>query len=132
MANINVAPPMDDNYSTGSANLETGFATTGVSTNVADFGGKCNSNALLKVVSVGTGSSTEAIEGSADGTVWYPIQYSLAATPDTWLVATQGIATALTSLFVLRRVGGIPWRYVRFNVTANSGMTFTADVASFA
>jgi hypothetical protein len=132
MANINVAPPMDDGFSTGSANLETSFATTGVSPNVADFGGKCNSNALLKIVTTGTGSSTEAIEGSADGAVWFPIQYSLIATPDTWIVATQGIATALTSLFVLRRVGGIPWRYLRLNVTANSGMTFTTDVASFA
>jgi hypothetical protein len=126
---------MDDGYSSCITNLCTGqTGVTFMSTNVADFGGKCTSNALLKIVSAigGTPASTVNIEGSVDNATFYNIQYSLVATPDTFVIAALSISTAVTGWYVLRRVGGIPWRYVRLNVTVDTNVTLTADVASFA
>ena len=135
MGIINAAPPMDDGYTSGIATLcTTQTGVTFMSTNVADFGGRCNSNALLKLDSTigGTPASTVNLEGSVDNVNFYNIQYSLVATPDTWTVVALSISTAVTGWYVLRRVGGIPWRFVRLNVSADTNVTFTAAVASFA
>jgi hypothetical protein len=135
MGTILAAPPMDDGFTACITNLCT--ALTGVafmSTNVADFGGKCNSNALLRIVSTigGTPTATVNLEGSFDNTNFYNIWYSLPASPDTWVNTALTITTAVTGLYVLRRVGGLPWRYVRLNVSADTNVTLTSDVASFA
>jgi len=108
-------------------------SATGPSTNVADFGGRTTSNGMLKIVTTigGSPSSSINLEGSVDGVTFYNIQYSLVATPDTWVVAAITPSTAATFWYVLRRVGGIPWRYFRINITADNNVTVTADVTAF-
>lgn len=133
MATVNALSTTDGN-SPGGANLCT--AQTGVtffSTNIADFGAKADANGVLKLVSAigATPTATVNIEGSLDGVNWYNIQYSLAATPDTWTLAALVITTAVTSYYALRRLGGLPWRYVRLNVSADTNVTLTGDVTSF-
>lgn len=111
-------------------NLSSAQAGDGVSTNIADRGG-CLNPALLKITTTvgATPTCTYAIEGSADGTNWFPVAYSDSATPETVSVAAFAITTATTAYKILRR--DQPWRYVRITYSANTNVTNTADIWTF-
>jgi hypothetical protein len=127
MATLDATPlGAPDNASLSSA--QTG---NGQSTNIADRGG-ARGPALLRITTtVGASPTcTYAIEGSADGTNWFNIAYADSATPTTVAVATFAITTA-TTVYKLLQVDQ-PWRYVRLTYSANTNVTNTADVWTFA
>ena len=72
---------------------------------------------------------TYAIEGSADGTNWFSVPYSLPATPTTVAVATFAITTSTTNYYFLQ--ADFPWRFSRITYSANTGITNTVDVWTF-
>jgi hypothetical protein len=112
------------------ANLSTAQTGNAVSTNVADRGGRTGPALLAITTTVGaTPTCTYAIEGSADGTSWFPAAYADSATPETVSVATFAITTATTVRKILRP--DHPWRYVRLTYSANTNVTSTADVWFF-
>ncbi|OKK06422.1 hypothetical protein AMK26_10375 [Streptomyces sp. CB03234] len=110
------------------SNAQTG---NGVSTNVADRGGVTERPALLKITTTvgATPTCTYAIEGSADGTSWFPVAYADSATPETVSVATFQLTTATTTYKILRP--DQPWRFVRLAYSANTNVTNSADVTIF-
>lgn len=112
------------------ANLSTTQTGSAASTNIVDRGAKTGP-ALLKVTTTvgATPTCTYAIEGSADGTNWFPAPYADSATPETMSVATFAITTATTAYKVLRV--NHPWRYLRVTYSANTNVTNTADVWVF-
>jgi hypothetical protein len=113
------------------ASLSTGQTGNGVSTNVLDRGGVTERPALLQITTtVGdTPTCTYAIEGSADGSAWFPVAYADEATPETVSVATFAITSATTVRKILRP--GHPWRYLRLSYSANTNVTNTATVWTF-
>lgn len=113
------------------ASLSAAQTGNGQSTNVADRGG-ARGPALLKITTTigATPTCTYAIEGSADGTNWFAIPYADSATPTTVSVATFVITTA-TTVYKLLQVDQ-PWRFVRLTYSANTNVTTTADVWTFA
>jgi hypothetical protein len=114
-----------------SANLSTAQTGNGQSTNVADRGSAAGCTALLKITTAigATPTCTYAIEGSADGTNWFPAPYADSASPETMSVATFAITTATTVYKILRV--NMPWRYLRLTYSANTNVTNTADVWVF-
>lgn len=113
------------------ASLSAAQAGDGASTNIVDRGGAVDRAALLKVTTTvgATPTCTYAIEGSADGTNWFPVAYADSTTPETVSVATFAITTATTVYKILRP--GHPWRYLRLTYSANTNVTNTADVWTF-
>lgn len=112
------------------ANLSTAQTGDGVSTNVVDRGGSVGPALLTLVTTVGaTPTVTVAIEGSADGSTFFPVAYAAAGTPETVSVAAVVITTATTSRFILRP--NHPWRYLRLTYSANTNVTTTADLVVF-
>jgi hypothetical protein len=111
--------------------LSAAQAGSAVSTNIVDVGLNKHNALLTITTTVGaTPTCTYAIEGSADGTAWYAVQYADLATPDTWAVSTFVITTAGTTHKVIR--GGVtPWRYLRVTYSANTNVTNTADLYVF-
>lgn len=114
-----------------SASLSAAQTGNGQSTNVADRGG-ARGPALLKITTTvgATPTVTIAIEGSADGTNFFAIPYADSATPTTVAVATFAITTATTVYKHLLADYG--WRYVRLTYSANTNVTSTVDVFTFA
>ena len=110
-----------------SINLCTALGGNVDSTNTADRGGLRRS-ALLRIASVAGTTVTVNIVGSADGTNFYNVAYSASATPETVAVAALVITTTTTSYFVLRPEH--PWRFLKLVLSANTGMTLTADLAA--
>lgn len=113
------------------ASLSAAQTGNGQSTNIADRGG-ARGPALLKITTTigATPTCTYAIEGSTDTTNWFPIAYADSATPTTVSVATFAITTA-TTVYKLLQVDQ-PWRYVRLTYSANTNVTSTTDVWTFA
>lgn len=113
------------------ANLSTAQTGNGASTNVADRGKSTGCPALLKITTTigATPTCTYAIEGSADGTNWFPAAYADSATPETMSVATFAITTATTVYKILRI--NMPWRFLRITYSANTNVTNTADIWVF-
>jgi hypothetical protein len=113
------------------ANLSSAQTGNGVSTNVVDRGSGSTDVALLKITTTvgATPTCTYAVEGSADGSDWFPIAYADAATPETVSVATFVITTATTARKILR--ASQPWRYGRLTYSANTNVTNTADIWVF-
>lgn len=113
-----------------SVTLSTSQTGNGQSTNVADRSGS-NGSALLTIVSTvgATPTVTVAIEGSAEGTDWFPVAYADAATPETVTVATFAITTATTTRKILRPFH--PWRFLRLTYSANTNVTLTANLYVF-
>ena len=111
-------------------NLSTAQTGNGASTNVADRGGNQCAALLVITTTVGaTPTCTYAIEGSVDGTTWFPVAYADSATPETVSVATFAITTATTVRKILRPAH--PWRYLRVSYSANTNVTSTADLWVF-
>lgn len=114
-----------------SARLSTGQTGDGPSTNIVDRGAVTERPALLTITTVvgATPTCTYAIEGSADGTRWFPAAYADPATPETPAVDTFDITTAAVTHRLLRP--GAPWRYLRLTYSANTAVTNTADITIF-
>ena len=127
MATLDATP----NGAPDQATLSAAQTGNGQSTNVADRGG-ARGPALLKITTTvgATPTVTIAVEGSADGTNWFNIPYADSATPTTIAVATFAITTA-TTVYKLLQVDQ-PWRFVRLTYSANTNVTSTADVWTFA
>ena len=113
-----------------SARLSTAQTGDGASTNIADRGAAVERPALLTITTaVGADPAcTYAIEGSADGTNWYPVLYAETATPGTGTVAAF-FAVAGTVHKIL--MSGQPWRYLRLTYSANNNVTNTVDLTVF-
>ncbi len=113
------------------ASLSAAQTGNGQSTNVADRGG-VRGPALVKVTTTigATPTCTYAIECSPDGTNWFPAPYADSATPTTISVATFVVTTATTLYKIL--ITDMPWRYVRMTYSANTNVTNTCDVWTFA
>lgn len=113
------------------ASLSATQTGNGASTNVVDRGAATERPALLVITTTvgATPTCTYAIEGSADGTNWFPITYAETATPDTGSVATFAITTATTVQKILS--AHQPWRYMRITYSANTNVTNTANVTIF-
>lgn len=117
-------------YTPAGINLSAAQTGNGASTNILDRGGR-SGPALLKITTAigATPTCTYAIEGSGDGTDWFPVAYADSATPETLSVATFVITTAITVRKILRP--NHPWRFLRVTYSANTNVTNTADVWVF-
>lgn len=113
-----------------SVNLSSAQTGNGASTNVLDRG-RATGPALLKITTTvgATPTVTILIEGSADGTNFFPAAYADSATPAT-LVGTTFVITTATTVYKLLP-DGQPWRYLRLTYSANTNVTSTADVTAF-
>jgi len=113
------------------ANLSTAQVGNGASTNIVDRAGGAQCTALVKITTTigATPTCTYALEGSADGTNWFPVAYADSASPETMSVATFVITTA-TTVYKIMRVNH-PWRFLRITYSANTNVTNTADVWVF-
>ncbi len=110
------------------ANLNTAQGGTGDSTNTVDTGagaGPCT----LKIASVAGTTVTVNILGSADGTNFFNVPYSTTAAPTSVVVAALTITTTTTAHYYLAANYG--WRYLKLNLSANTGMTLTSDLYVF-
>lgn len=114
----------------GLVNLSAAQTGNGPSTNVLERAGGFSGMAILQITTAigATPTCTYAIEGSIDGSTWFPVPYADSATPGTESVATFVITTATTVRKYLR--AGVPWRFLRLNYSANTNVTNTADVAT--
>ena len=113
------------------ANLSTAQTGNGVSTNIADRGGRSDRVSLLTITTTigATPTCTYAIEVSVDGVAWWAAPYADVATPETLSVATFVITTAVTVQKILRQFH--PWRYLRLTYSACTNVTTTADLWVF-
>lgn len=112
------------------ANLSTAQTGNGASTNVADRGAAIGAALLVITTTIGaTPTCTYAIEGSANGTNWYPVQYADSASPQTVVVSTFVITTATTVQKIIQP--NQPVRYLRVTYSANTNVTNTADVFTY-
>lgn len=109
-----------------------GTAQTGnvVTTNVAQrrFDLTATRPAVIRIVTTvgATPTCTYQVEGSADGTSFYP----LASYDATGAVSPSGATFTVTSATTTWRVVpvDIPWTYLRITYSANTNVTNTADV----
>jgi hypothetical protein len=107
------------------ANLQTAQGGNADSTNTVDTGtggGPC----LLKIASTAGTTVTVNILGSMDGTNFFNVPYSTTAAPTSVVVAALTITTTTTAHYHL--TPNYAWRYLRLNMSANTGMTLTSDL----
>lgn len=109
------------------ANLATAQTGNGASTNIVDRGTSMGPALLRVTTTIGaTPTCTYQIEGSPDGTVWFPAAYMDVAAPAAVISSTFVITTATT---VYRTIGARqPWRFLRVTMSANTNVTSTIDV----
>jgi hypothetical protein len=110
--------------STG-VNLCTALGGNVDSTNTMDRGYTLGGAVALRIASVAGTTVTVNILGSPDGTNFYNVPYAVVATPETPVVSALTITTTVTTLYILRP--GQPWRFLKINMSANTGMTLTVD-----
>lgn len=94
------------------------------STNTMDRGNMRGAG-LLKIDSTAGTTVKVDIQGSMDGTNFFNVAYSLAATPETPAVAQITITTTTTNYYILRPFH--PWRFLKVVLSANTGVTITAN-----
>lgn len=111
--------------SAGVAVLTAAQTGTGDSQNVAYRGARYDGGAIV-VANVGTGSPTftYTIQGSMDGTNYYNVPYALVATPRTFVVTAITTTTTNTITYLLQE--GIPYQYLKLNISALTTETVTA------
>lgn len=129
MATLSARDASVNQIAGGSVALSTAQTGNGDSTNTADRGlqGIGQTAALVVTTTVGaTPTVTVNIQGSADGTNFYNVAYSLVATPETVAVAALTITTATTTTYLLRP--GHAWRYLKLAYSANTNVTSTATL----
>jgi len=111
---------------TGAVNLSAAQTGSGASTNTADRGGSTGPVLLRLVTTIGaTPTCTYAIEGSPDGTNFFSIQYADSASPQTLVITTFVITSAVTVFKLIPAL--IPVRYLRVTYSANTNVTNTLD-----
>jgi multisubunit Na+/H+ antiporter MnhC subunit len=111
---------------TSVVNLSAAQAGNGASANVLDRGGSTGPVLLRLVTAIGaTPTCTYAVEGSPDGTNFFPVQYADSASPQTLVVTTFVITTAITAFKLVP--ANIPVRYLRVTYSANTNVTNTLD-----
>jgi hypothetical protein len=116
-------------YVSSALNLGTGLAGN-VASDVLDRGSRSGPIGVQITTVIGaTPTVTFALEGSMDGTNWFPVPFTDPPAPDTSLLTTIVVTTAVLTRRYLR--GGFPYRYFRVNATANTNVTFTVDVFVF-
>lgn len=109
-----------------------GIAQTGnaVTTNVAQrrFDLTATRPAVIRIVTTvgATPTATYQVEGSADGSAFYP----LATYDATGSTAASGATFAITTATTTWRIVPVdqPWTYLRITVSANTNVTSTTDV----
>lgn len=119
------------NLGTGAiTNLATSLAGNGQTTNVVQrrFDLSATRPALLRIVSAAgaTPTCTYQVEGSPDGTSWFPM-----ATYDaTGAASPTGATFVVTSSTTTWRVVPVdmPWTFLRVTMSANTNITNTIDV----
>ncbi|MFJ8842944.1 hypothetical protein ACIRFF_08580 [Streptomyces cyaneofuscatus] len=113
------------------ARLSVAQAGNGTSTHTVDRGAATERPALLTITAAvgATPTCTYRIEGSADGSTWWPAAYADPATPETASVAPFDLTAAGTVHRLLRP--GHPWRYLRLAYSANTNVTNTVDITIF-
>ena len=122
----NASPDAFTAPSTGVANLSTAQTGNGASTNIVDRGGAVGPVLLQLTTAIGaTPTCTYTVEGSADGTNFFPVQYADSATPQTLVVSTFVITTTVTVFKLIP--ASIPVRYLRVSYSSNTNVTNTLD-----
>lgn len=117
------------------ANLGAAQTGNGQTTNVVDRSGgplgAPNGPALVKITTTvgATPTCTYLIEGSVDGTNWFPVANADSATPATVVGATFAITSATTVYRLVQ--ANQPWRYLRVTMSANTNVTNTIDIWVF-
>jgi hypothetical protein len=115
---------------TSVTNLSTAQAGNGPSTNVVDRGGSTGPVLLRIVTAVGaTPTCTYAINGSPDNVNFFPVQYADSASPQTLVITTFTIASALTALKLIPAL--IPVRYLQVVYSVNTNVTNTVDAFTY-
>ncbi len=118
-------------YSPGPVNLCTALTGSVPTTNIIDRGGRTGTVLLQVVTTVGaTPTCTYLVEGSTDGTNFFAIPYADPTAPVTYSVATFGPVTSATTTRKYLQPG-IPWRYLRVTMSANTNVTNTIDAWFF-
>lgn len=118
----------------GVATISAAQTGNGATTDFADLSTRTDANLLgypvVKITTTvgATPTCTYAIEGSMDGSSWYPVSYADIATPTTLSQATFAISTATTTRKVVQPV--TPCRFLRITFSANTNVTNTVDVYS--
>jgi len=110
--------------------LGTGQTGNAATTNVAQrrFDLSATRPAIIRIVTTvgATPTCTYQVEGSADGTTFYP----LATYDATGAVTPTGATFVITTATTTWRVVPVdqPWTYLRITYSANTNVTNTADV----
>lgn len=108
------------------ANLATAQTGNGPTTNVVDRGTALEPVVLQISTAVGaTPTCTYLVEGSVDGSTFFPIQNADAANPGTLVITTFVITTATIVRRLIPR--DVPVRYIRVTFSANTNVTNTVD-----
>ena len=111
---------------TSTANLSAAQAGNGPSTNVLDRGGSVGPVLLRLTTAVGaTPTCTYAVEGSADNTTFFAVQYADSATPQTLVITTFTLTSATTVRLLIP--ANLPVRFLRVTYSANTNVTNTLD-----
>jgi hypothetical protein len=126
-----------NSYGAGSvANLSTSQTGSAVSTNIVARrpDGNMLRPSLLRIVTTigGTPTCTYLVEGSPDGTSWFPLptqDLTASGPPGTLTSATFTITTATTTWKLIPV--DTPWTFVRLTYSANTNVTNTADVFAY-
>ena len=118
-------------YSPLPVNLCTALAGSVPTTNIIDRGGRTGPVTLEIITTVGaTPTCTYLVEGSMDGTNFFAIPHADPASPGTFGVATFGpVTTATTTRRYVQ--AGIPWRFLRMTMSANTNVTNTINAYFF-
>jgi hypothetical protein len=107
-------------------NLATAQTGNGPSSNVVDRGSSHEPAVIQITTTVGaTPTCTYQLEGSIDGSNWYPILSADAATPQTLAITTFVITTATIVRPLIPR--DAPARYLRVSFSSNTNVTNTVD-----
>jgi multisubunit Na+/H+ antiporter MnhC subunit len=110
----------------GVGNLSTAQVTSAASDNIVDRGGSVGPVLLRLTTTVGaTPTCTYAIEGSPDGVNFFPVQYADSASPQTLVITTFVITSAVTVFKLIPAL--IPVRFLRVTYSANTNVTNTLD-----
>ena len=103
--------------------------TGNVDTDTAYVGSRSTTQQAALIVTSAIGATptvTVNIRGSIDGTTFVNVPYSAENTISaTWVTTAITITTAKTGFYALQP--GMPWRYLKCVLSANTNVTLTVD-----
>lgn len=113
----------------GSGQVALGAAQTGNvdSTNTVARSGSTPYNPAALVITTTVGATptvTVNFQGSVDGTNFFNVPYSLAASARTFVTTAITITTATTNTYFLQEL--VAWRYLKLVYSANTNVTLSA------